>query len=459
MQVTSRSRWQIRLQNIIFFVLLTCVISALAWLSTQYYYQADWTAGKRNTLAADTRLFLQGLDEAVTITAYVPNEPELRQRISENIERYSRYKQDISLEFVDPNLEPGRAERAGVTRNGQLSISIGERSETVDDITEQTITNSLQRLSRKSERWLVFLEGHGERDPDDNSNPGLSRLQDSLVRSGFKVQKLNLIRTPVIPDNTSVLVIAGVQGSLTPGELQKIQDFVAQGGALLWLHDPAVEDSLARSDLDPLSDDLALRFISGTLVDANPEIRQVLGIKHPAVVPVVDYEEHPVTRGLKFHTLFPFAGGIDVLVNEESLWRPQPILLTLPRAWSETGGFMGEDISFSTDAGDTAGPLMLGLSLTRQREDRQQRVIVVGDSDFVANAYIGQGSNLELGLNLFNWLSQDEGLLSISPRAAPDTQLQLSKPRMIAIVAGFLLVLPLGLLIVGFTLWFKRRNQ
>ena len=89
----------------------------------------------------------------------------------------------------------------------------------------------------------------------------------------------------------------------------------------------------------------------------------------------------------------------------------------------------------------------------------EQRIAIVGDADFLSNRYLGNGSNLEIGLNLANWLSHDDNLIAISPRAAPDTRLDLSQLQQIIIGVGFLLVLPLSLFGAGFTIWLKRRNR
>ncbi len=77
-------------------------------------------------------------------------------------------------------------------------------------------------------------------------------------------------------------------------------------------------------------------------------------------------------------------------------------------------------------------------------QDREQRVAVIGSSHFLANNYLGYGKNLDFGINLVNWLAGDENLISIPPRATPDSSLILSERAQIAIVVGFLIILPLS---------------
>lgn len=453
MKITARSRWFIRLQNAGFYLLFATAIALLGGLSAHYHYQADWTAGNRNSLSATSQALLKRLSHPVEITAFVQPNKALRQGVSERIQRFQRYKSDISLQFINPDLQPDRAAKAGISRAGQLLLSMHGRSETADDLTESTLINALQRLARPQSRWAVFLQGHGERDPLGDNNQGLGTLTEALKHSGLQVQTLNLVRTPAIPQNTSLLVIAGPQTELMTGEVKRIDQYVADGGNLLWLRDPGEAQGL-----QPLTQLLGLRFVKGVIVDANQQLRSLLGIKHPAVVPVVDYPTHVLTRNLRTLTLFPYASGIG-FDDKADDWQRQPILRTLGRSWSETGSLVGDEVSFHQADGDTAGPLTIGLSLTRKRPNREQRIVVIGDSDFLANGYLGNGGNQELAMNVFNWLSQDDALISIITKRAPDTQLNLNSFTAGAIALSFLVVLPLGLLVTGYTLWFRRRRR
>ena len=85
--------------------------------------------------------------------------------------------------------------------------------------------------------------------------------------------------------------------------------------------------------------------------------------------------------------------------------------------------------------------------------------LIVGDADFISNSYLGNGANLDIGINLVNWLSHDDNLISINPRPAPDTRLELSKNQQIAISFIFLLILPGLLFGLGLRIWLQRRKR
>jgi len=469
MEASNKNRRQLRLQSWTFVVLFLTVIGLLAWLSTRYNYQADWTASGRHTLSEASTTLLQKLDGPITLTSFTRPDGAsgVRKRTQELVGRYQRIKPDIKLEFVDPDEQPERVRKEGITLDGELVVSYQGRHENLKRIGEQALTNALQRMLRSGERRVVFLGGHGERRIDGQANFDLGQWGTALKEKGFNFDTLNLNATPTIPEDTAVLVIAGPQVKLLPGEVTLIQAYVKKGGNLLWLSDPGEDNGL-----EPLAEQLGLRLLPGTLVDPTG---QMLGINNPAIIVVPEYPAHPVTEGLASLTLFPQAQALEA--KKESGWKSTPLLRSLPRSWSETGTLAGT-VDYK-EGEDIAGPLTIGMLLTRERggdnkegekkegakdsaDDqpaRTQRIAVIGDGDFLANSYLGNGANQELGDRLLNWLSHDDSFITIAPRAAPDTQLELTPTLSMLIGFGFLLVIPGMLLIAGITIWWRRRKR
>ena len=148
-------------------------------------------------------------------------------------------------------------------------------------------------------------------------------------------------------------------------------------------------------------------------------------------------------------------------------WQAEALFSSYGKSWSETGG-LTEEMEFDSSTGDVAGPITIAVALHRAKQNtgestavqnKTQRIVVIGDSDFLADNYLGAGANLNLGLNIFNWLIGDDDFVSIEVKPSPDTKLELNDSQLIIIGFGFFLVLPLLLLITGFTLWYKRKNQ
>ncbi|MDH5785877.1 MAG: GldG family protein [Chromatiales bacterium] len=454
MEVSNQSRRQLSLQTWIFVVLFLAVVGLLGWLSTRYNMEADWTASGRHTLSAASSELLKQLEGPVTITSFSREDDlsGLRKRTRGLVERYQRIKPDITLNFVDPDLDPERVRAEGISLDGELLVEYGGRRENLKSIGEQALTNAMQRMMRSGERRVLFLAGHGERRFDGEANHDLSLWVRTLTEQGFRFDDINLSVEPEIPGDIAALVIASPQVALLPGELQLVQAFVNEGGNLLWLTDPGEENNSSA-----IADQLGLAFLPGTIVDPTG---QMLGIEHPAFVIVAEYPSHAISEELTTLTLFPRAQAIEVIEEKEG-WRTTPLLNTLPRSWAERDKLEG---SIGFDEGkERPGPLTIGMLMSREvgeeENKREQRVAVLGDGDFLSNAYLGNGANQELGNRLLNWLSHDDSHITIAPRTSPDTQLEVTPWLYFVIGSGFLLFVP-GLLIgSGIVIWWKRRKR
>jgi ABC-type uncharacterized transport system involved in gliding motility auxiliary subunit len=436
-----------RIQELLPSLLVVAAAALVAALSLRYQWHWDWTAAQRNTLSGASAELLRTLESAPKLTAYVREDPLLRQQVRDLVQRYQRLRPDIELEFLDPDRHPQLARELGITAPIEIEAAYGDRLERIQGTSEEDLSNALQRLVSRPETWVASVTGHGERDPLGQANHDLGKFGQELQRKGFRVQPLNLAVTKKIPNNTRVLWLAGPATPLLATELELIRAYLARGGNLLWLTDPDPQEGLG-----PLLDDLGVHPLPGLVVDANV---RGLGLDDPTFALVSAYPAHPITDGLDSVSLYPKAKALETV--EDTGWQSVSLLPTLQGSWNETGPIRGR-VGVNPEQGERLGPLTLGLALTRAKGDREQRVVVVGDGDFLSNAYLGNAGNLDLGLRILRWLSGDERLLRIPARSAPDRTLELSPLQAGAIGIGFLMVLPLLLLGIGaLVLWRRSR--
>ncbi|MEJ2455537.1 MAG: GldG family protein [Candidatus Thiodiazotropha sp.] len=434
-----------RLQELIFHLLMLTLTVLLAWLSGRYALQWDWTRAGSNSLNPVSVGILEKVPGPLTAVAYTPENNSLRDRIRRFVARYQQYKPEISLKFVDPLRNPDLTRRQGISLAGEIQLRYGEREERLQQLDEERFSNAILRLAHSGEHWVASLSGHGERDLLGTANFDLGDFGIALSQKGYQVVGLDLATSPTPPDNTALLVIASPERPFLEGELERLEAYLEQGGNLLLLSDP--ENQVAASLMSRLT---GLDQLPGTIVDANVS---ELGIDNPAVALVPDYPDHPATRDFKLMTLFPQAAALSA--PDKSLWRITPLLQTLARSWNETGSLSGE-IARDPLAAEEAGPLTLGYALSRQRETGEQRLLVVGDGDFLSNSYLANAGNLDLGLALVRWLAGDDRMLGIPTPAADDRELLLSKPAIAAIGLGSLILAPLMLLSTGLLLAWRR---
>ncbi|WP_430233073.1 GldG family protein [Nitrosomonas communis] len=448
--VNKKLRFHLLLQNGLFVVLLLVLVSMLGYLAFEFRTQWDISQNNRNSLSKASLDVVQKLNGPVMVTVYAthqdPQLGDIRKIISDFIVAYQRIKPDLTLNFIDPIEQPHLAEEAGVRMNGEMVIAFNDRSEHLTTINEQTFTNALMRLARSDQKQLMMLSGHGERKLDGIANRDMGDFGKKLTENGFRGEALNLASTMEIPSNTSVLIIASPQTDLMAGEVDILLDYIERGGNLLWLVD---QESLY--GLLPLAEKLDLTFTPGVVVD--PQAKRLRAPITFALGTI--YGQHAITEDFDFISVFPFARQI--IFNENEKWQGTSLVEVAPEGWVETGELNDAPTFNETD--DVAGPVSVAVALKRTIDEREQRIVVVGSGHLLANTYLGNGGNIDFGMNLVNWLAGDEDLITIQPRATIDSQLILKEPALTVMVISFLIVLPLLFLVSGIMIWWHRRRR
>jgi len=233
--------------------------------------------------------------------------------------------------------------------------------------------------------------------------------------------------------------------------------YVDGGGALLWLTEPG-EDA----GLDELAGTLGVRVLPGVVVDGNG---QAFGLQDPSFVAINTYPPSPLTKDFALTTLLPQPAALAKL--SDTRWAVQPLLRSSAKSWNETGhipkaGENADTVRQDADAGEIPGPLDLAFALSRvspRPDKREQRIVVVGDGDFLSNSYLGNGGNREFGQRMFDWLLGDDAQIAVPDRSAPDRELALSQGALTGLALLFLVALPLLLALTGVLIWWRRRRR
>ena len=203
--------------------------------------------------------------------------------------------------------------------------------------------------------------------------------------------------------------------------MDKLKRYLEGGGNLLWLID---QEPLR--GLQPLAEFLGLQLTAGVVVDPATE--------PPAIAQAASYGVHPITENFTYNTAFPFVVKSKPS-RRISSWHTTRLVEVAARGWLETDD-TEKNVRFDKNR-DIPGPITVAVALERKVKDKDQRVVVVGASTFLANQYVGTLFNLDLGTNMLNWLSQDENLITVQPRPRVDSQLNLGRTGLALIGLGF----------------------
>ncbi|MCK9622037.1 MAG: GldG family protein [Methylobacter sp.] len=448
MKISPHKHQQIRLKNWGITLALLCLISALAWLSSRYSVETDITRNNSNSLSQASQKLLESLPGKIELTAYIKKEPALRSQIAQLVDRYKLHKADLTLTFIDPDSQPEKVRELNIDATGAFIVEYQGRTEKLNFIDESSLTNALLQLANAEERWVTFLTGHGERAPDGIANFDFGQFGKELDRRKIKAQALNLATMPDIPGNSALLVLSAPAVPLLAGEIELIKRYIQQGGNLLLLTDPG------NRHLDALLQTLGLRQLPGTLVDSSSKL---YGINDPSFVLTSNNPPHPITQGFQTISLYPVTAALEI--GEETDFKAVELLKSATQSWTETGPIAGK-ILFDADGNEKQGPLTFAYALTRDLDkQKQQRIVVVGDGDFLSNAYLGNVGNLDIGLRMTNWLIHDDRFINVPAKIATDKSLQLTQTSVAVIGFGFLVIIPLLLMGTGFYIWRKRKQR
>jgi ABC-type uncharacterized transport system involved in gliding motility auxiliary subunit len=460
MKINAKLRLQLLIQNWFFVVLFLMLVILVGYLSNQFVLAKDITQANRNTLTQGSIEVLENMKNPINLTVFatkddVNNGDTFRQGIINFVARYQRTKSDINIKFISPVEEPKLAQEMGIRVDGEVIVEYNKRTEHISPpFAEQDLTNLFVRLTRTNEQPIMYLDGHGEKNLLGVKSNDLGEFGKQLEKKGFKFSNPDLTVAKEVPKEGGLLVIASPQVNVSKVESNKIVRYLQSGGNILWLLD---DDNLR--GLENVAEYLGLKVSKGKVID--PSSSQ-FGANEDVSFATF-YGDHPITNNFMLRTLFNSAHEVSAKGTYENGWEVSKLIEVAGNGWLAGEGKTEVNKLVYDETKDKSGPINIGVAFNRKFEEKGQRVIVVGNAAFLSNSFITSGGNLDLGINMINWLAGDDELITIQPMPLKDVNVTIpndSKSVFIAwtIFHSFQYFIPLALFIAGFGIWFKRRK-
>jgi hypothetical protein len=430
-------------------LLLACVI-AVGWLVARHDQYWDWTRERGNTLTPESLAIIQRLDSPLSLTVFVDQQTPLGQTIERLLARYRSALPGLQVRYLDPQRFPELAREARVINPGQIVLEYRGRRETLNEVGERAVTAAIARLATTNSPWVAVLEGHGERRIAGDGPADLGRFGQELKELGLLPRGLDLTVVPDVPANARLILLSLPEIALFPGEAEGLARYLDRGGNLILLLDPG-----PLNGLETVLYRLGVSLLPGAVVDNKTAEFAAL----PQTVAVIStFPDDSPGSGLKRPALLP--GAVAFEPRTAPGWTLAGTLNTGAESWNETGRTTGK-VFHDEVVGEQAGPLPVILALTRPRggDGRDQRVLLVGDGDFLSNAQLGAYGNRDLGLKLIRWVSGEEDLLPLPADPVPAEGLILGRTRRLVIGLGALVLLPGLFLVSGLIMrWVRSRG-
>lgn len=433
----------------LYVIVVLAVIGLANYFFDHHNKTVDVTSNKQFTLSDETKKVAHNLKKPVNI--YYFDKSENYDHARDLFDRYRNLSSNIKVNYVDPDRKPDIARVEGARAMGDIVVDNGEKKETAKALTEEELTGALVRASKTGEKTVCFVQGEGEPQITDTQRDGFSTFKDALEKNNYKTQSISLIEKPEIPKSCSVLVVSGARHDLLQPAIDAIKKFVTDGGSAIFGFDPILNLPNEKMGDTP---ELA-KLVGDWGVTVNPDV--ILDLSSASrlfgqLAPVVgSYESHPIVRVMQDNaTVFPLARSLEVKSPAEKLFSTQTesYSLTNPKL----------PIKEADLATAKKGPFVLGAAATIGSGSNAGHVVVVGSSGFIGNLALSQPvGNRDLALNMVNWLTSDTDLISIRPKEPEDRRLHVTGraiPLMFIFSVG---VLPLIVIVSGFSVWWKRR--
>jgi ABC-type uncharacterized transport system involved in gliding motility auxiliary subunit len=459
----------------VYILVILAVLGAVNFLANRYDKSYDSTANKQFTLSEQTLKVVGGLKHDMTITDFAESQRFYSDR--DLLDRYSALSPKLHVNYIDPVKKPAQAKAAGFRRDVSLLIDSGTKKEEAKSLTEEELTGAIIRSLKSGERNVCFVSGSGEHAIDDSDRSGYTAVKDALEKNNYKTRTISLLKaaeaapatppaagappaSPVVgkvavPSDCTVLVVAGPQHDYIQPETDAIKAYVEGGGKALFLLDPPLQLRGGSTDDNTTLDALLASWgvtVNKDLALDTSGIGQIFGLDE-SVPLVATYESHPIVNQLKdVATAFPLSRTLDVKNGDKTT--VSKLFATGENSYATT------DLSSGTiridPKKDKKGPLTLAAAGT-YNGPTPGRFVVVGSSLWCGNNFIRFNGNRDLFLNMINWLTADEDLISIRPKAPDDRPLDISAQKLNLVFWLSVVIFPLAVVGFGMATWWKRR--
>jgi len=454
------------------YVLVVLALLVLAnWAANRHTKSWDLTSTKRFSLSDQTRKVVGGLDRPVKIY-YLDRQAQF-DRARDLLDNYKRLSSRLSVEYIDPVRKPAEARQATGKGDqialGTIILAAGDRKQEANLLDEESLTNALIRLLKSGAKSICFVEGHGERDPEDSDRQGFSRAKKALEDSRYTVKSISLLREAKVPADCSVVMVVGPRNEYVDTEVEALRKYVEGGGRAMFLMDPGASEKLSE-----LLKSWNVELKKDLVIDLNP-LNQLFGAD--VTMPIVtQYKSHAITRELsRVATLLPFARSVQPGKDSKAGVSLETLFETSSESWATEFTPEMKTVALRRDK-DTKGPIPIAVAGTVKKSDtassppgggetksgngvgnKEGRFVVIGSSRFPANAYLTFNGNRDLFVNAANWLSSDEDLISVRPKPPENRRVNLTMAQMRRVFFFSVLGLPLAMIASGVVVWWRRR--
>jgi len=481
--------------------LATALLLGVNWLGSRHWWHSDWTKARVSSLSETTRKVLKDLKSPVRITVFMTRQSRVYDAVRSMLESYkAEAPRMLEIEYVDPERNPARAaplvQEFGI-RQSTVVFRSGDKKKYVEEDKladfdfsaaqmggapemkafkgEQAFTSAILEVTENKQAKVYFTTGLGEATLDGvERGRGYSEAKQLLERDNVTVASWDSLGKGEVPADATAVVVAGPRTAFLEPEIAALQKYLAGGGRALLLLDPVLPTPGGPPTdfgLGALLASYGVKLADDIVIDPANAVPLV----GPETVIANHFGNHPIVRSLSeqgIPVLFPVARSLAKADAPDAKTPPATsttmLVETTSEGWGETG--LDRLDAVQKDAKDVPGPVTIAMAIGRADEkkpadkddkkaaEKLPRLVVVGNSRFVANGSLQNAGNANLFLNAVHWLTGEEKLVGIAPKSAEAASLTLTRPQVNRIGLFAVAGMPLLAVIFGVWVWYRRRD-
>lgn len=448
-------------------VAVAVVVNAILAQMPSTWTSIDFTSEKLYSLTDQTKEFVKTLDEDITIYVMV-NEKNEDTTLGQTLDRYADLSDYITVEYVDPTVNPRfhtQYTDGSISMNSLIVVS-DKRSKVIDasdiyetsvDYTTYTstttgydgegqITSALDYVTSDDMPKLYMTEGHGEYSFS-------SSFKTALEKENMDYATINLMDYDEVPEDASGLIINAAVSDFSTDDKDKVLRYLDRGGRVVLITGYTDKEM---TNVNAILEYMGMSVADGVVMEQNKENYYQVPFY---LLPEVSYSTY--TSGVygNYYIFAPYGQGIIIADEEAEGMSYNTFLSTSEDAFSKVDISNASD--YSKSEGDIDGPFALGVEAVKTLEEGSATLIAIGcEQLFTEDAdQMVSGANQMLFTNIAGSFADHEVSVSIPVKNYEVSNLTMTQSDIIVTGGITAVLLPIGCLVTGFVIWFRRRKR
>lgn len=490
---SPRRKWSIALNVALGIFSFVALVAMFNYLSSRHHHRYHWSSRADVKLTQRTTTLLNAMTNQVEITVFFDTDNDLFGYLARLLEEYRANSSSLEINVIDMHRNPVAAQQAKTrfsidpeVDDNLVIVSHGDRIQVLTEKSlwsyeydrgmdiegqpgfekryrsfqgELLITSAIADVISPRGVKAYFVKGHREHDlSSGEAQVGYSGFNGLVRENNIELSMINLAQAEV-PDDCDLLIIAGPKEKFLPTELDRLEQYLNQGGRMLISFNFRAAQTF--TGLEPLLGQWGVVVGMNLIEDQE---RQVSGTGQATA----RYGAHPITGPLY---------GVNLLS-----WYPRTIAEFTDAAPGQLGANVTELVFTGTNAIVYTQFNNDGLPVSTGRDARTEfpiavavekggvpgvnatrggvtRMVVIGDSFMFGNLILNQQANRDFANQAINWLvDRSELMTGIGPRPMQEHQLALMPAQLKTVRFILIAGMPMSALLVGLMVWIRRRN-